>query len=95
MRESRSPGRRRLTARLPVLLPALTAALAALLPGGVGQAQTGASLIEVEGGGTQIAFDGERALGFETAERGQLQLQEVAGHPGRLLRDERYGEAGW
>ena len=67
MRESRSPGRRRQTARLPVLLLALTAALAALLPGGVGQAQTAASLIEVEGGGTQIAFDGERALGIATA----------------------------
>ena len=67
MRESRSSGRRRLTARLAALLLTLAAALALLLPGGVGQAQTAASLVEVEGGGTQIAFDGERALGIATA----------------------------
>ena len=69
MRERRSSQRRRLTARLPVLLLALAAALAALLLGGVGvgQAQTAVSLIEVEGGGTQIGFEGERALGIETA----------------------------
>ena len=53
VRESRSPGRRRLTARLPVLLLALAAALAALLPGGVGQAQTAASLIEVQAAGSR------------------------------------------
>ena len=34
---------------------------------GVGQAQTAVSLIEVEGGGSQIGFEGERALGFRTA----------------------------
>ena len=69
MREHRSSGRPRLTARLPVLLLALTAALAAVLLGGVGvgRAQTAVSLVEVEGGGTQIAFDGERALGIATA----------------------------
>ena len=51
------------------VLLALAAALAVLLVGNVdvGQAQTAASLIEVEGGGTQIGFDGERALGFRTA----------------------------
>ena len=47
----------------------LAAALAALLLGGVGvgRAQTAVSLIEVEGGGTSIGFDGERALGIATA----------------------------
>ena len=65
MRERRSSQRRRLTARLPVLLLALAAALAALLGGvGVGQARTAVSLIEVEGGGIRIGFDGERALHF-------------------------------
>ena len=67
MRESRSSGRRRLTARLAALLLTLAAALALLLPGGVGQAQTAASLIEVQGGGIRIGFEGERALGIETA----------------------------
>ena len=68
-RVNRSSGRRRLTPRLPVLLLTLAAALAGLLLGGVGvgQAQTAASLIEVEGGGTQIGFEGERALGIATA----------------------------
>ena len=33
----------------------------------MGQAQTAVSLIEVEGGGTRIGFEGERALGFRTA----------------------------
>ena len=67
MRENRSPERRRLTPRLAALLLTLAAALAALLPGGVGQAQTAASLIEVQGGGTKIGFEGERALGIITA----------------------------
>ena len=69
MQGNRSSERRRLTARLPVLLLALAAALAALLLGGVGvgQAQTAVSLIEVEGGGTQIGFGGERASPIETA----------------------------
>ena len=69
MQKNRSSELRRLTARLPVLLLALAAALAGLLLGsvGVGQAQTAASLIEVEGGGTRIGFEGERALGFRTA----------------------------
>ena len=69
MHENRSSERRRLTPRLAALLLTLAAALAALLLGsvGVGQAQTAASLIEVEGGGTQIGFEGERALGFATA----------------------------
>ena len=69
MQENRSSERRRLTPRLAVLLLTLAAALAALLLGGVGvgHAQTAASLIEVEGGGTQIGFEGERALGFRTA----------------------------
>ena len=69
MREHRSSGRRRLTARLPVPLLALAAALAALLLGGVGvgQAQTAVSLIEVMGGGRSIGFEGERALGIATA----------------------------
>ena len=51
------------------VLLALAAALAVLLVGNVdvGQAQTAASLIEVQGGGTQIHFEGERALGFRTA----------------------------
>ena len=68
MHENRSSERRRLTPRLAALLLTLAAALAALLLGsvGVGQAQTAASLIEVEGGGTQIGFEGERALGFRT-----------------------------
>ena len=49
------------------VLLALAAALAVLLGNmGVGQAQTAASLIEVQGGGTQIGFDGERALGIVT-----------------------------
>ena len=50
VRENRSSERRRLTARLPALLLTLAAALAALLLGivGVGQAQTAASLIEVQ-----------------------------------------------
>ena len=69
MRLHRSSGHRRLTARLPVLLLALAAALAALLLGsvGVGQAQTAVSLIEVQGGGTQISIRGERASPIETA----------------------------
>ena len=50
-----------------MLLP-LAAALAALLGSvGVGQAQTAVSLIEVMGGGISIGFEGERALGIETA----------------------------
>ena len=50
------------------VLLALAAALAVLLVGNVdvGQAQTAASLIEVQGGGTQIGFEGERALGIVT-----------------------------
>ena len=69
MHRIRSSERRRLTPGLAALLLALAAALTALLLGnvGVGQAQTAASLIEVEGGGTQIGFEGERALGFATA----------------------------
>ena len=67
LRLNRSSERRRLTLRLAALLLALAAALAALLPGGVGQAQTAVSLIEVEGGGIRIGFEGERALGIETA----------------------------
>ena len=69
MHRIRSSERRRLTPGLAALLLALAAALTALLLGnvGVGQAQTAASLIEVEGGGTQIGFEGERALGFRTA----------------------------
>ena len=69
MHENLSSERRQLTPRLAVLLLTLATALAALLLGnvGVGQAQTAASLIEVEGGGTQIGFEGERALGFRTA----------------------------
>ena len=69
MRERRSSQRRRLTARLPVLLLALAAALAALLLGsvGVGQAQTAVSLIEVQGGGIPISIGGERASPIETA----------------------------
>ena len=57
-----------MTPRLAALLFALAAALA-LLFGSVnlGQAQIAASLLEVMGGGTQIGFDGERALGFATA----------------------------
>ena len=68
MHENRSSERRRLTPRLAALLLTLAAALAALLLGsvGVGQAQTAISLIEVEGGGEQIGFEGERALGFKT-----------------------------
>ena len=66
MHKNRSSERRRLTPRLAVLLLTLAAALL-LSSVGVGQAQTSQSLIEVEGGGTQIGFDGERALGFRTA----------------------------
>ena len=71
MQENRSSELRRLTPRLAALLLTLAAALAALLLGsvGVGQAQTAASLIEVMGGGTQIGFEGERALGFATTHR--------------------------
>ena len=53
MRANRSSERRRLTPRLGALLPAQTAALAALLPGGVGQAQPAASLIEVQAAGSR------------------------------------------
>ena len=69
MQGNRSSERRRLTPRLVALLLTLAAALAVLLVGNVdvGQAQTAASLIEVEGGGSQIGFEGERALGFRTA----------------------------
>ena len=69
MHENRSSERRQLTPRLAVLLLTLAAALAALLLGsvGVGQAQTAASLIEVQGGETQIGFEGQGALGFVTA----------------------------
>ena len=70
MREHRFPGRRRLTARLPVLLLALAAALSGLLLGsvGVGQAQTAASLIEVQGGGTPDRLRvASGRLGIETA----------------------------
>ena len=68
MHENRSSERRRLTPRLAALLLTLAAVLAALLLGsvGVGQAQTATTLIEVEGGGEQIGFEGERALGFRT-----------------------------
>ena len=69
MHEERSSERRRLTPRLAALLLTLAAALAALLLSSVGGggAVTAESLIEVEGGGTQIHFEGERALGFRTA----------------------------
>ena len=69
MQGNRSSERRRLTPRLVALLLTLAAALAVLLVGNVdvGQAQTAVSLIEVEGGGTQIGFGGERASPIETA----------------------------
>ena len=69
MHESRSSERRRLTPRLAALLLTLAAALAALLLSSVGggRAVTAETLIEVEGGGTGFAFEGERALGFRTA----------------------------
>ena len=69
MHESRSSERRRLTPRLAALLLTLAAALAALLLSSVGGggAVTAEPLIEVAGGGTQIGFEGERALGFATA----------------------------
>ena len=68
MHQNRPSARRRMTPRLAALLFALAAALA-LLFGSVnlGQAQIAASLLEVMGGGTEIGFDGERALGFATA----------------------------
>ena len=51
------------------MLLALIAAFALLLfgDGGVGRAQTAIALIEVEGGGDSIGFEGERALGFKSA----------------------------
>ena len=67
LRLNRSSERRRLTLPLAALLLPLAAALAALLPGGVGQAQTAVSLIEVQGGGIQISIGGERASAIETA----------------------------
>ena len=68
MQENRSSERRRLTPRLAALLLTLAAALAALLLGsvGVGQAQTAASLIEVEGGGNRSA---SRARGRWVSDR--------------------------
>ena len=69
MHENRSSERRRLTPRLAALLLTLAAALAALLLSSVGGggAVTADTLIEVDGGGTRIGFEGERALGFRTA----------------------------
>ena len=69
MNWNRSSERRRLTPRPAVLLLALIATFALLLSGdgGVARAQTAITLIEVQGGGIQIHFAGERALGIQTA----------------------------
>ena len=68
MNRIRSSERWRFGLRPVAVLLALIATFALLLSGdgGVAHAQTAISLLEVEGGGIQIAFEGERALGFQT-----------------------------